>query len=56
MRGRLVESARPRQRELLKQLDLDKDEAGSAKVDAEDVRQMALNELIQTPTAARLWG
>ncbi len=30
-----------RQRELLKQLDLDKDEAGSAKVDAEDVRQVA---------------
>ena len=30
-----------RQRELLKQLDLDKDEAGSAKVDAEEVRQAA---------------
>ena len=30
-----------RQRELLKQLDLDKDEAGSTKVDAEEVRQAA---------------
>jgi len=30
-----------RQRELLKQLDLDKDEAGSAKVDAEEARQAA---------------
>jgi hypothetical protein len=30
-----------RQRELLKQLDLDKDEAGSTKVDAEEVRQVA---------------
>lgn len=30
-----------RQRDLLKQLDLDKDEAGSAKVDAEEVRQAA---------------
>lgn len=30
-----------RQRELLKQLDLDKDEAGSAKVDSEEVRQAA---------------
>ncbi len=30
-----------RQRELLKQLDLDKDEAGSARVDAEEVRQAA---------------
>jgi hypothetical protein len=30
-----------RQRELLKQLDLDKDEAGSAKVGAEEVRQAA---------------
>lgn len=38
--NRLVELL-ARQRELLKQLDLDKDEAGSAKVDPEDVRQMA---------------
>ncbi|PKO35849.1 MAG: DEAD/DEAH box helicase [Betaproteobacteria bacterium HGW-Betaproteobacteria-7] len=30
-----------RQRELLKQLDLDKDEAGSAKADAEEIRQAA---------------
>lgn len=30
-----------RQRELLKRPDLDKDEAGSAKVDAEDVRKVA---------------
>ncbi|MDF3831449.1 DEAD/DEAH box helicase [Cupriavidus basilensis] len=30
-----------RQRELLKQLDLDKDEAGSTKVDAEEMRQVA---------------
>ena len=30
-----------RQRELLKQLDLDKDEAGSAKVDADEARQAA---------------
>jgi N12 class adenine-specific DNA methylase len=30
-----------RQRELLKQLDLDKDESGSARVDAEEVRQAA---------------
>jgi N12 class adenine-specific DNA methylase len=38
--GRLV-TLLARQRELLKQLDLDKDEAGSAKVDAEEVRQAA---------------
>ncbi|MFZ3082359.1 Eco57I restriction-modification methylase domain-containing protein [Rhodoferax ferrireducens] len=38
--GRLV-NLLARQRELLKQLDLDKDEAGSAKVDAEEVRQAA---------------
>ncbi len=38
--NRLVELL-ARQRELLKQLDLDKDEAGSAKVDAEDARQVA---------------
>ena len=38
--GRLV-NLLVRQRELLKQLDLDKDEAGSAKVDAEEVRQAA---------------
>jgi hypothetical protein len=30
-----------RQRDLLKQLDLDKDEAGSAKADAEEIRQAA---------------
>ena len=30
-----------RQRELLRQLDLDKDEAGSAKVDADEARQAA---------------
>ncbi|MBX3681642.1 MAG: hypothetical protein KF731_03035 [Thauera sp.] len=30
-----------RQRELLRQLDLDKDEAGSARADAEEVRQAA---------------
>ena len=30
-----------RQRELLRQLDLDKDEAGSTKVEAEEVRQAA---------------
>jgi N12 class adenine-specific DNA methylase len=38
--GRLV-NLLARQRELLKQLDLDKDEVGSAKVDAEEVRQAA---------------
>ncbi|MDO8777597.1 MAG: DEAD/DEAH box helicase [Burkholderiaceae bacterium] len=38
--GRLV-TLLARQRELLKQLDLDKDEVGSAKVDAEEVRQVA---------------
>lgn len=38
--GRLV-NLLARQRELLKQLDLDKDEAGSTKVDAEDARQVA---------------
>ena len=38
--GRLV-NLLARQRELLKQLDLDKDEAGSAKVDAEEARQIA---------------
>jgi len=38
--GRLV-NLLARQRELMKQLDLDKDEVGSAKVDAEEVRQTA---------------
>ena len=38
--GRLVDLL-ARQRELLKQLDLDKDEAGSAKLDAEEARQVA---------------
>jgi len=38
--GRLV-TLLARQRKLLKQLDLDKDEVGSAKVDAEEVRQAA---------------
>jgi len=38
--GRLV-NLLARQRELLKQLDLDKDEMGSAKVDTEEVRQVA---------------
>ncbi len=38
--GRLV-NLLARQRELLKQLDLDMDEAGSAKVDTEEVRQAA---------------
>ncbi|QDL38537.1 Eco57I restriction-modification methylase domain-containing protein [Rhodoferax sediminis] len=39
-KGRLV-NLLARQRELLRQLDLDKDEVGSAKVDAEEVRQVA---------------
>lgn len=42
-----------RQRELLKQLHLDKDEAGSAGLDGEAMRHGCMNSC---PTTARWWG